>query len=862
MEIRRVVALGGSNIWAHFPVIEAWVDLGRFEDYPSNTLDGFNDRLMAWLPSLVEHRCSIGERSGFFTRLRDGTYLGHVLEHVTLELQSLAGTVVGWGRTRETSERGVYKMVFRYVEEALGRACLSAGHALIMAAVEGREFEIERELGRLRQLADDVCLGPSTRAIVAAAHERGIFHYRLNSGSLVQLGYGKAQRRIWAAESDGTGAVAESVAQDKELTRRLLGTVGVPVPEGRPVADAEDAWDAAQEIGPPVVVKPRDGNHGRGVSINLADRDSIMAAFGYAKAEGGGVVVERFIPGAQHRLLVVKGHVVAACRGESEQVIGDGRRTVEELVAEANRHPLRGTAADCPLNPIELDDIAHALLLRQGFDACSILAAGKAVVLRQNGDLKVDETDSVHVEVAARAVLAARTVGLDIAGIDVIAQDVRHPLESQGGAVVEVNASPGLDVHLRPLVGQARPVGKAIVDALFGPDETGTIPVVAVTGTNGKSTAVGLVRAMLEAAGYVVGVASSDGLSAGGRRISRRDSANAAGSRAILMNPLVDAAVIELGAVSVLDEGVAFGTCTVALVTNLGSGDHLGRQYVESLETMTKVKRVPVDVVPPTGAAVLNADDPAVAALAEFCDGEVILFGRSATNPLLLAHCRAGGRAVLVEDDMLVLQGPRGRRNLVGIPSIPHVYQGQVAFQLENVLGAVGVACALGLSEAAILRALRRSASDTGGGRFAVLGRAGAHVVVTLCRNLSALQAVVSALDAVGTTARRSVIYAPRVDWQPADAFEQGKLLGTAFDRVTLSGGSDGLAIELERGATMGGRAAVRRHMGSLAQVVESELAQLETGDLLLVQATSPTELEALCAEIRETGDDLASNQA
>jgi cyanophycin synthetase len=695
-----------------------------------------------------------------------------------------------------------------------------------------------------------------------AARQRGIPQIRLSSGNLIQLGYGSAQRRIWTAESDVTSAVAESVAQDKELTRGLLAAVGVPVPNGRVVDSASDAWTAAQEVDLPVVVKPRDGNHGRGVSINLGDRDAIMAAYGYAEAEGNGVVVERFIRGAQHRLLFVHDRIVAACRGESDQIVGDGVHTVAELVDELNRDPLRGEEEVCPLTPILIDDIALALLRQQGFRPDSIPAPGKTVVVLHNGDFTVDETDIVHPEVGARAVLAARTIGLDIAGIDIIARDIRRPLEEQAGAVLEVNASPGLLMHLKPLSGQPRPVGEAIVDGLFRAEQTGRIPLVAVTGTNGKSTVVGLLGAMLEAAGRRVGVASSDGLRVSGRRLGARDSADAAGARSILMNPFVDAAVLEVSASSVLDEGLGFDRCQVAVVTNLGSGDHLGRQYVDTLDTMTRVKRGPVDAVLPTGAVVLNADDRAVAAFGNRCDGEVILFGRSPDNPLLAGHCRAGGRVVWVDSGTVMLVSPAGRNHVLAVGDIPGISQGRVSYQLENVLGAVAAAWALGLPKSAIAAGLRRPLGEIGAGRFAVVERAGSEVVFSLCRNGSALEATIKALDSLFTAARRRVIYAPRADWRPADALEQGQLLGTSFDRVTLLDADGVLGAELARGAMLAGRATVRRWEGGLERAVDSELAELGRGELLLVQASGPAELNALHGQMLQTGVSLASNLA
>jgi cyanophycin synthetase len=537
-------------------------------------------------------------------------------------------------------------------------------------------------------------------------------------------------------------------------------------------------------------------------------------------------------------------------------------------VDELNRDPLRGEEEVCPLTPIVFDEIALALLRQQGFGSGSVPAAGKTVVVLHNGDFTVDETDAVHPEVAARAVLAARTVGLDIAGIDIIARDIRRPLEEQAGAVVEVNASPGLLMHLKPLVGLPRPVGEAVVGGLFRAEQDGRIPVVAVTGTNGKSSVVALLGAMLEAAGRRAGLASSDGLRVGERRLARRDSADASGARSILMNPFVEAAVLEVSASSILDEGLGFDRCQVAVVTNLGSGDHLGRQYVDSLETMTRVKRGPIDAVLPTGAVVLNADDPAVAAFRSRCDGEIILFSRSADNPLLADHYRAGGRAVVVENETLTLRSPTGRHPLLGVGSIPHVHQGRVAYELENVLGAVGAAWALGLPESAIEAGLRRSPGEAGAGRFAVIERAGAEVVLSLCRNASALEATVGALDALFKATSRSVIYAPRADWRPADALEQGRLLGTVFDRVTLLLAAEVTAVsagvlgaELERGAVLGARAAVRRWPGSLGSAVDSELAELGPGGLLLVQASGPVELNALHGQILQTGVSFASNQ-
>ena len=471
LTFRKVLALRGPNVWANFPVLEAWVDLASLKDTSSEMIPGFNDRLMSWLPTMIEHRCSVGERGGFFERLKRGTYLAHILEHVTLELQSLAGNEVGFGRARELDEDGVYRVAIEYDEESVGRAALEIGRRLILAAVNDEAFDVAGELKKLRSMVHDVCLGPSTRSIVAAARKRGIPHIRLNSGSLVQLGYGSKQRRILTAETDRTSAIAESVAQDKELTRKLLQVVGVPVPTGRPVESADDAWDAALDIGPPVVVKPQFGNHGRGVTTNLYTRDEVMKAYDNARQEESTIMVEKFIEGADFRMLVVGDRLVAAARRDPAQVIGDGKSTIQQLVDEVNRDPRRSDGHSTVMSHIKMDDVSLAVLQQQGFQADSIPTAGQFVLVRRNANLSsggtaTDVTNRVHPDVAARAVEAAKIIGLDIAGVDVVAKDISSPLELQNAGVVEVNAGPGLRMHLQPSEGQGQPVGEAIVHAL------------------------------------------------------------------------------------------------------------------------------------------------------------------------------------------------------------------------------------------------------------------------------------------------------------------------------------------------------------------------------------------------------------
>jgi cyanophycin synthetase len=702
MKFLKVMPLHGPNIWTYRPVLEAWVDIGALEDSPSNTIPGFYERLTSWLPALEEHRCGVGERGGFLLRLREGTWPGHILEHVTIELQNLAGMQTGFGKARETSTRGVYKVVVRSRHATVSRACLEAARDLVMAAIEDRAFDMPATIVRLRDIADSYCLGPSTACIVDAATARKIPSIRLNEGNLVQLGYGACQHRIWTAETDQTSAIGESISSDKDLTKTLLQACGVPVPEGRLVDSPEDAWEAAEEIGVPVVVKPRDGNHGRGVATELMLREEVESAYKLAREEGSGVIVERFIRGSEHRLLVVGGHVVAAARGESVSVVGDGKSTLTELInSQINIDPRRGVTEAEPLSLIlpDEDPAVSFELQRQGFKPNSIPPDGKQVLIQRNGNVAFDVTDLVHPSIAAAAELAARIVGLDIAGVDMVIEDVSRPLSEQQAAIVEVNAGPGLLMHLKPADGEARPVGRAIVDSLFAADESGRIPIVGITGTRGKTTVARLVARLLHLSGKYVGLTCSEGLYLDQRQVEKGDRASWASAHKVLLNRSVDAAVLVNSARAILSEGVAYDRCQVGVVTNIIGAEGLDKFYIHDPEQVYNVLRTQVDIVLPDGVAVLNAHDPLVLRMAALCDGSVILFGLDPEIPAIIEHRDQGGRAVFVRYGRLVMATGRDEVTLVEIASIPLLHSGAPSYQVENVLAAVGVAWALGMSQ-------------------------------------------------------------------------------------------------------------------------------------------------------------------
>lgn len=702
MEFLKILPLRGPNIWTYRPVLEVWLDIGALEDSPSNTIPGFYERLSAWLPSLIEHRCGIGERGGFLQRVREGTWPGHILEHVTLELQSLAGMQGGFGKARSTSVRGVYKIVVRSRNEQVSIAAIHAARDLVMAAIEDRPYDLPAALLALSTMVDQLCLGPSTACIVDAASARGIPSIRLTSGNLVQLGYGARQHRIWTAETDQTSAIAESISSDKDLTKSLLQACGVPVPAGRLVDSADEAWEAAEDIGVPVVVKPLDGNHGRGVSMELMTHAEVEAAYHLARTEGSGVIVERFVRGSEHRLLIVGGKLAAASKGESVSVIADGISTVRELIArDINTDPRRGEAEEFPLELVQIDDNPAVLfeIERQGFSAESIPAAGVKVMIQRTGNVAFDVTDLVHADVAAMAALAARIVGLDIAGIDLVAEDISQPLDGQRGAIVEVNAGPGLLMHLKPAAGESRPVGKAIVDSLFASDESGRIPIVGISGSHGKTLVAQIISRLLHLSGKHIGLACSTGLYLDQRQVDQSDCANWAAAQKLLMNRSIEAAVIENSISSILSEGLAYDRCQVAVVTNIDPAQPFTDYYVETAAQIFNVARTQVDVVLDTGVAVLNAADALVAQMAELCDGEVIFFAQDARLPVIEAHLERGGRAVVLAAGSLVLATGSSQVAVARLAAIALLQDAaEASSELEHIMAAVAAAWALGIS--------------------------------------------------------------------------------------------------------------------------------------------------------------------
>lgn len=850
MKILKVNKLRGPNIWANYPVLEAWVDLEEMKDTSSEMIPGFNERLMGWLPTMVEHRCSIGERGGFFVRLRRGTYMAHILEHVTLELQSLSGTPVGFGRARETNTDGIYKVAIAYKEEKLALACLDKAFELIQAAIHDTPLDVNAVVSELKEYAYDVCLGPSTRSIVDAAKARNIPWRRLNEGSLVQLGYGVHQRRICTAETDSTSAIAESIAQDKELTRTLLRSIGIPTPEGRSVESAEDAWEAAEDIGLPVVVKPQYGNHGRGVATNLQTREQVVAAYEAARQEGRSIVVERHAPGDDYRMLVVGGKLVAAARREPAHVIGDGQSTVQKLIDKVNEDPRRSDGHSTSLSLIKIDPVALGVLMDQGMTPDTIPPVGKKVLIRRNANLSTggtaaDVTDHVHPDVARHAIEAARIIGLDIAGVDMVVQDISQPLQGQRGVIVEVNAGPGLRMHIEPSSGSPRPVGESIIEMMYPGQTNGRIPIISITGVNGKTTTTRLTAHIVASTGKKVGMTCTDGIYVGGRRIDSGDCSGPQSARSVLMNPFVEAAVLETARGGILREGLGFDFCDVGIVTNIGEGDHLGLSDIETIEQLAKVKRCIIEAVHKNGFGVLKANDPLTAEMAEKCKGRVIFFAIDENDPVLSDHRLKGQRVVFVRNGMIVIAEGAEETALTTLDKIPLTHQGRILFQVENVLASVAACWGAGLSIAQIVIGLESFSAhmDKVPGRFNLLDVHGATVVADYGHNSSSLLAIIEALGQF-PHGHRTVVYSAAGDRRDVDMIRQGEILADHFDRIILyedqylRGRKPGeISSIFKRGMDSGKRVKEVYDFIGWEKAVEHALTLIQAGDLMLLQA-------------------------
>ena len=837
MEVTRIRALRGPNLWSHHTAIQSVVSCSEAE-CSVGQMDGFEARLRARFPEISPLQP---------TGHNDSIPMAHVLELAALELQAQAGCPVTFSCCTPTVEAQVFQVVVEYSEEAVGRLALELAQSLCQAATDNEPFDLAAALSQLRELDEDVRLGPSTGCIVNAAVARNIPYSRMTEGSMVRFGWGSKQRRIQAAEMDITSAIAEAIAQDKDLTKKLLAAAGVPVPTGREVSDAEDAWKAACEIGLPVVVKPNDGNQGKGVTVNITTREQLVRAYEVAREFRNTILVERYMPGNDFRLLVVGDKMVAAARRDPPKVVGDGVLTIAQLVDQVNLDPRRGSGHSTSLTKIRFDDIARSCLATQGLTDESVPVKGQRVNLRNNANLSTggsatDVTDDVHPEVAARAVAAAHMVGLDICGVDVVCDSILRPIEEQGGGVVEVNAAPGLRMHLSPSFGKGRAVGEAIISSMFKNGENGRIPIVAVTGTNGKTTTVRLISHLLTHNGMRVGMTNTDGVYVDGQCIDTGDCSGPKSARSVLLHPDVDAAVLETARGGVLREGLAFDRCDVAVVTNIGSGDHLGLNYITTVKDLAVLKRVIVQNVAKTGVAVLNATDRNVASMASKAVGAVTFFAADKYHPVMATH-RAQGQAVVYVENGQIVASKGNFQATIALADVPVTMNGAIGFQVDNAMAAVAAAWALGVDWNVIRKGLASFSndSDNAQGRFNLFKFRGATVIADYGHNPDAMVALVQAVQAMPAT-RRSVVISGAGDRRDQDIRQQTEILGDAFDEVFLfedqcqRGRRDGEVIALLRqGLTHAKRTKSSTEIQGEFLAIDMALDKLAPGELCLI---------------------------
>ncbi len=799
----------GPNYWSYEPAIKLVVDLGVLEAYPTNLIPGFTTALLANLPGIAQHSCSTGRAGGFVRRLKDGTWLGHVAEHIALQLQRDAGTEVGRGKTRSTGEEGRYHVVFSYAEESVGKAAGQLAVRLVNHLVEAEPgFDVVTEFEGLVRLAERAAFGPSTQAILDEASLRDIPWIRLNEGSLVQLGHGVHQRRIRATMTSGTSSLGVDIASDKKLTNQLLAATGTPVPRAEVVRSAEEAVAAARRVGYPVAVKPLDGNHGRGVMLHLADDDAVRSAYPVARGESrnGGVVVETFLVGNDYRCLVIGGVLRAVAQRLPAHVDGDGKHSLAELVETTNADPRRGIGHEKVLTRINIDADAVGYAREQGFEMDAVPPKGTRVFLKRTGNMStggisIDRTEEIHPENAETAELAARVVGLDIAGIDFICPDISLPVRETGGGIVEVNAAPGFRMHTHPTEGEAQYVAKPVIDMLFAPGSAARIPIIAVTGSNGKTTTARMINHILKGMGHKVGMTSTDGIFVDGRLIRRGDMSGPRSASTVLQNPRVDMAVFEVARGGILREGLGYDRNDVAVVLNV-TGDHLGMGGITSIRQLAAVKQVVVEAVPRSGTAVLNADDPLVAAMGRHCSGSVIYFSMDAGNDRIRQQASRGRRAVTIEagrnGEMIVLRHGRKSMPLVWTHLLPATFEGRARMNVQNALAAAGAAWAAGAHLHDIRQGLRTFTTSyfMAPGRLNMFELDGYRVIVDYAHNPPAVQALGEFVDRLGepspggrqplVTGRRIGVMATAGDRRDEDIVELGRIAAHHFDTIIV----------------------------------------------------------------------------
>jgi cyanophycin synthetase len=870
MQILDKAVYVGPSLYAHFPVIRLDINLGPLEEWPSGKLGPrFTDALIATLPGLKEHTCSYGKPGGFVRRLTEGegTWMGHILEHVAIELQNVAGETVTFGKTRSHGPPGHYYVIYQYEQEDVGveagRLGLTLLHSLLPRELRPEDsvpagFDFAAERDEFIRFAQRRALGPSTVALVRAAEERRIPWIRLNDQSLIQFGHGRYQQRIQATVTSRTSYIAVELASDKEETNRILGNLGLPVPQQRLVQHPDDAVAAAERIGYPVVVKPYDGNHGRGISIHLTSAEQVRRAFEVAREHSRNVIVESFISGEDHRMLVINGELVAVAKRVPGHVVGDGTHTIEQLVEEVNQDPRRGVGHEKVLTRLLFDHQAETLLANKGYTRETVPPTGEQVFLRSTGNLSTggtatDLTDTVHPDNIEMAVRAVKAIGLDVGGVDFLTGDVTESYKVIGGAICEINAAPGFRMHMAPSEGRPRDVGGPVMDMLFPPGTPSRIPIAAVTGTNGKTTTARMLAHLQKLAGHHVGLTSTDGVYINGQRTVAGDMTGPVATRMVLSDPSVDVAVLEIARGGLLRAGMGVRYCDVGAVLNV-KADHLGLRGIGTLDQLADVKRIVVEVTSDT--AILNADDPLCLKMADYTEAKHLCYvTMDPTHELVREHIQAGGRGVVLESgikgQMITIYDHGAHIPLLWTHLIPATLEGRAMHNVQNAMFAAAMAFSMGLKLEDIRHGLRTF--DTtffqAPGRMNLYDEHPFRVILDYGHNPAAVEAMCQLVDRLDVVGRRLCVLAAPGDRRDEDIAEIGRIAAGRFERYIcrrddqLRGRRPDEVPQLLREALLanGVSADQIEVIPDEQAAVDAALRQAQAGDLLLIFADAIT---------------------
>lgn len=793
MKIREINAMRGPNYWSvrRHKLIVMVLDLEEMEQRPTNEIDGFLDRLKEMFPTMHSHRCSVGEPGGFFQRVEEGTWMGHVIEHIALETQSLAGMEVGFGRTRGYGEVGVYNVVFNYIEEKVGRFAAKSAVRIAEALIDSKPYDLDADIQEMREIRESERLGPSTGSIIEEAERRGIPWIRLNRQSLCQLGYGANQKRIQATVTSQTSSIGVEIACDKEDTKFLLEQAEVPIPKGDIIRTEAGLKEAVEYVKYPLVIKPIDGNHGRGITTNINNWEDALIAFEAAKRVSRSVIVEKHVVGDDYRLLVINHKLVAAAKRTPAHVIGDGQSTVKQLVEEVNKDPRRGYGHEKVLTQIDINDLTLGILKEQGLTVDSVIPKGEFLKLKDTANLSTggtaeDVTDIVHPHNIFMAERISKIIDLDICGIDIMTTDIGQSLPDTGGAVLEVNAGPGFRMHLAPATGLPRNVAAHVVDMLYPPGATARIPIIAVTGTNGKTTTTRLIAHMAKMKGYKVGYTTSDGVYIQNRLLMAGDCTGPSSAEFVLKDPTVDFAVLESARGGLLRAGLGFKHCDIGIVTNVAP-DHLGLKGIHTIEQLAKVKGVIPETVLPDGYAILNADDDRVYDMRKTVTCNVALFSMDEKNPNIKRHARNGGLHALYENGYITICRGEWKMRVTKAVNVPLTFDGRAAFMIQNVLPAVLAGYIRGFSIEDIKVAIESfipSPSQTPG-RLNLFTFKDFQIMLDYAHNAAGLRALQKFVEKMEGTPKVGII-AGIGDRREEDNNEIGKVAAEMFDEIII----------------------------------------------------------------------------